>query len=146
MVKSGAFAHAQQEDMSAELLNMLPFPLLLIDNDDRFVWLNPAAESFFQSSTAYLAGRALTEMLPADSPFFALLHRVRQAGRPVVEKAMGLVSPWGQTGAIQMVPILAAGQPEAEHNIGSLNSPAEQLWNRFERGAVDGENDRASGS
>ena len=37
MVNSGAFAHAQQEDISAELLNMLPFPLLLIDNDDRFV-------------------------------------------------------------------------------------------------------------
>ena len=143
MVNSGAFAHAQQEDISAELLNMLPFPLLLIDNDDRFVWLNPAAESFFQSSTAYLAGRALTEMLPADSPFFALLHRVRQAGRPVVEKAMGLVSPklGVRTGAIQMVPILAAGQPEAQAQILvsiQEQSMAEQLstQNQFKGAAL----------
>ena len=58
-------------------------------------------------------------MLPPDSPFFALLHRVRQAGRPVVEKAMGLVSPklGVRTGAIQMVPILVAGQPEAQAQI-----------------------------
>ena len=93
MVNSGAFAHAQQEDMSAELLNMLPFPLLLIDNDDRFVWLNPAAESFFQSSTAYLAGRALTEMLPPDSPFFALLHRVRQSRASGCGKGHGAGQP-----------------------------------------------------
>ena len=70
MLKSGTQAQSPAEDISAELLNMLPFPLVLIDNEDRFVWLNPAAESFFQSSSAYLAGRALTEMLPADSPFF----------------------------------------------------------------------------
>ena len=143
MVNSGAFAHAQQEDISAELLNMLPFPLLLIDNDDRFVWLNPAAESFFQSSTVYLAGRLLTEMLPPDSPFFALLHRVRQAGRPVVEKAMGLVSPklGVRTGAIQMVPILAAGQPEAQAQILvsiQEQSMAEQLstQNQFKGAAL----------
>ena len=119
MMKSGAHAHAGLEDISAELLNMLPFPLLLIDSEDKFVWLNPAAESFFQSSTAYLAGRVLTEMLPADSPFFALLHRVRKAGRPVVEKAMGLVSPklGVRTGAIQMVPIAVSGQPETQAQI-----------------------------
>ena len=119
MMKSGAHAHAELEDISAELLNMLPFPLLLIDSEDKFVWLNPAAESFFQSSTAYLAGRVLTEMLPADSPFFALLHRVRKAGRPVVEKAMGLVSPklGVRTGAIQMVPIAVSGQPETQAQI-----------------------------
>ena len=80
-----------QYDISAELLNMLPFPLLLVDEDNCFVWLNPAAESFFKSSTAYLAGRAVAELVPADGPFFALLDRVRQAGCPIVEKELGLL-------------------------------------------------------
>ena len=101
-----------QEEISSELLNMLPFPLLLVDQDNRFVWLNPAAESFFKSSTAYLAGHAVAELVPADSPFFSLLDRVRQAGRPIVEKELGLFSPklGVRTGTIQMVPILAASE------------------------------------
>ena len=65
-VSAGA---VNQHHISAELLNMLPFPLFLIDHENRFVWLNPAAESFFKSSTAYLAGHAVTELIPSDSPF-----------------------------------------------------------------------------
>ena len=70
-----------QDQVSAELLNLLPFPLLLIDQENRFVWLNPAAENFFKSSTAYLAGHAVVEFIPSDSPFFNLLDRL---DRPVV--------------------------------------------------------------
>ena len=105
-VSTGAF---NQEQISAELLNLLPFPLLLIDQDNRFVWLNPAAENFFKSSTAYLAGHAVTELIPSDSPFFALLDRVRQADRSVVEREIGLISPklGVRKGTIQMVPVPA---------------------------------------
>lgn len=131
------------EDISAELLNLLPFPVLLIDSDNRFVWLNPSAESFFQSSTAYLSGRLLTEMLPADSPFFSLLHRVRQAGRPVVEKALGLVSPklGVRTGAIQMVPVTMSDSPDSQPQIMisiQEQSMAEQLstQNQFKGAAL----------
>ena len=102
----GAF---KQDQISAELLNVLPFPLLLIDQKNRFVWLNPAAESFFKSSTAFLAGHAVAELIPSDSPFFALLERVRQAGRSVVEREIGLISPklGVRKGTIQMVPVPA---------------------------------------
>ena len=105
-VSAGA---VNQHHISAELLNMLPFPLLLIDHGNRFVWLNPAAESFFKSSTAYLAGHEVTELIPPDSPFFALLERVRQADRSVVEREIGLISPklGVRKGTIQMVPVPA---------------------------------------
>ena len=104
--------NVKHNEISAELLNMLPFPLLLVDQDNRFVWLNPAAESFFKSSTAYLAGHAVADLIPADSPFFALLSRVRQAGRPIVEKELGLFSPklGVRMGTIQMVPVPSAGE------------------------------------
>ena len=98
-----------QHHISAELLNMLPFPLFLIDHEDRFVWLNPAAENFFKSSTAYLAGHVVNELIPSDSPFFALLDRVRQADRSVVEREIRLISPklGVRKGTIQMVPVPA---------------------------------------
>ena len=78
------------EDISAELLNLLPFPVLLIDSDNRFVWLNPSAESFFQSSTAYLSGRLLTEMLPADSPFFLCFIVSDRLAVRLLKKPLGL--------------------------------------------------------
>ncbi len=98
-----------EDQISAELLNVLPFPLLLIDQKNCFVWLNPAAESFFKSSTAFLAGHAVAELIPPDSSFFALLERVRQAGRSVVERELGLISPklGARKGTIQMVPVPA---------------------------------------
>tara|TARA_Y100000589_G_scaffold312424_1_gene332760 strand:- start:95 stop:1282 length:1188 start_codon:yes stop_codon:yes gene_type:complete len=98
-----------QDQISTEMLNVLPFPLLLIDQKDRFVWLNPAAESFFKSSTAFLAGHAVAELIPSDSPFFALLERVRQAGRSVIERELGLISPklGVRKGTFQMVPVPA---------------------------------------
>ena len=132
-----------QNEISAELLDMLPFPLLLVDHDNRFVWLNPAAESFFKSSTAYLAGHEITELVPADSPFFALLERVRQAGRPVVEKELGLISPklGVRTGTIQMVPVPSVNDMnEPAHVLVSIQeqSMAEQLstQNQFKGAAL----------
>ena len=101
-----------QNHLSAELLNILPFPLFLVDHKNRFVWLNPAAESFFKSSTAYLAGHDVTDLIPSDSPFFALLGRVRQAGCSVVEREIGLISPklGVSKGTIQMVPVPARSE------------------------------------
>ena len=108
-VSTGTF---NQDQISAELLNLLPFPLFLIDQENRFVWLNPAAENFFKSSTAYLAGHAVVEFIPSDSPFFNLLDRVRQAGCSVVEREFGLVSPrlGVRKGTIQMVPVPARSE------------------------------------
>ena len=61
------------DQISAELLNILPFPLLLIDQKNCFVWLNPAAESFFKSSTAFLV-MLLLNSYPLTVLFFALLN------------------------------------------------------------------------
>ena len=47
MRKSGAFAHVKQEEISAELLNMLPFPLLLIDNDDQVCLAESGSRELF---------------------------------------------------------------------------------------------------
>ncbi len=109
-----------QDQISAELLNLLPFPLFLIDQENRFVWLNPAAENFFKSSTAYLAGHAVVEFIPSDSPFFNLLDRVRQASRSVVERELGLISPklGVRKVTIQMVPVPARSE---------INCPAQIL-------------------
>lgn len=70
---------------SSAILAALPAPIFVVDQDDCFTYLNLAAESFFGGSSASLAGRPLLELLPSDSPLFALLQQVRQRGHSVSE-------------------------------------------------------------
>ena len=37
-----------------QMMDILPFPVFMLDENDRFLWLNHAAEGFFQSSQAML--------------------------------------------------------------------------------------------
>ncbi len=57
-------------DMQLEathILASLPNPVFLLDGADRFVFLNHAAEMFFDSSAAMLTGSELSQQIPADS-------------------------------------------------------------------------------
>ena len=64
---------AWQED-AAHILASLPNPVFLLDGDDRFIFLNHAAEMFFDSSEAMLKGTALNAQIPADSAFLRFLR------------------------------------------------------------------------
>ena len=67
------------------ILAALPEPVFVVDAADCFAHLNLAAEQFFAGSAATLLGRPLVELLPADSPLFALLQQVRERGHSVSE-------------------------------------------------------------
>ena len=76
---------------AAAILSALPMPAIVLDAEDRFRYVNPAAELFFQLSFATLAATRLADLLPEDSRLFALLAQVRQHEvhrvRPVVHRA-----------------------------------------------------------
>ena len=59
------------------ILASLPNPVFLLDGADRFVFLNHAAEMFFDSSATMLTGSQLSQQIPADSSLMALLARAR---------------------------------------------------------------------
>ena len=67
---------AQSLDSEAgHILASLPNPVFLLDGEDRFLFLNHAAEMFFDSSAAMLQGTALSAQIPADSSLLALLRQ-----------------------------------------------------------------------
>ena len=90
-----------------QMMDILPFPVFMLDENDRFLWLNHAAEGFFHSSQAMLVPMQMSELLISDSPFFSLVRRARQSERPVSDKSLRLISPkFGVcNAAIQVTPL-----------------------------------------
>jgi two-component system nitrogen regulation sensor histidine kinase GlnL len=75
------------------VLGALPDPVLVIDVAGRLLYVNAAAEQFFDSSTMTLLGTPLTQLLPPDSPVFALLDNVRDSGHSISEYGVTLETP-----------------------------------------------------
>ena len=75
------------------VLNALATAVVVVDPDGAIVHLNSAAEQFFRGSAQHLRGQRLDNMLPADSPLFALVDQVRNDGNAVSEYGVPLDSP-----------------------------------------------------
>ncbi|SDC40659.1 two-component system sensor histidine kinase NtrB [Belnapia rosea] len=75
------------------ILAALPMPAVVFDEEDRFRYVNPAAELFFQLSFGSLAVLRLGDLLPPDSRLLALLAQVRQHEAPVSDHDLTLDSP-----------------------------------------------------
>ncbi|HKT17127.1 MAG TPA: ATP-binding protein [Stellaceae bacterium] len=75
------------------ILAALPDPVLVIDGEGCLRYANSAAEEFFGAGAAALMGLALAQLLPADSPIFALVDSVRRTGASVSEYGVGLEMP-----------------------------------------------------
>ena len=74
---------------SGAVLNALTDPVFVVDDGARFAALNAAAEQFFASSAPALVGRAVTDVVDADSPLHALIRQAHDHG--------GTVSQYGVT-------------------------------------------------
>ena len=89
------------------ILAALPDPVLVADAKGVIQFANAAAEQFFDTSAATLVGGRLAELLPADSPLFALMASVRQTGHSVSEYGVTLETPrlGSHVVTIQVAPI-----------------------------------------
>ncbi len=98
---------AQVEVDAGAVLNALASPVLVIGPEDRIGYVNMAAEQFFDTSAANLRGRPLHDLIPADSPLFALLEQVRAHGAGVSEYGVTLETPrmGARLVAIQAAPL-----------------------------------------
>ena len=75
------------------LLDALPDPLLEVARDGGIGFANLAAEQFFGASAASLCRGGLHDVLPADSPLFALIEQVFTGGNGVSEYRVTLETP-----------------------------------------------------
>lgn len=72
------------------LLSALPHPILVLADDDRVIFANAAAETFFDTSQAMMKRHTLAEILHAGSPLVALVAQVRRTGSTVNEYGIAI--------------------------------------------------------
>ncbi len=75
------------------ILDALSAPVLVLDQADRVVAINPAGETFFDSSSSLLLNQPLGDHIPADSPLFVLIRRVRAEQGSRTEYGLVLENP-----------------------------------------------------
>ena len=78
---------------AAQVLAGLPNPVFVVDADDRFVYMNNAAEMFFASSRAMLYGSRLDAHILPGSGFFDMLSRSRRQTASLADQGVEIEFP-----------------------------------------------------
>lgn len=92
------------------LLAALPHAILVLAEDERVIYANGAAETFFDTSQAVLKRHTLAEVLHANSPLVALVDQVRRSGATVNEYGVDVALP--KTGVARTVDVYGGHLPE----------------------------------
>jgi two-component system nitrogen regulation sensor histidine kinase GlnL len=77
----------------ASVLGAMPMPVIVLDADNRFRFVNHAAEQFLGISTLQLAQLELADLLPPDNPLFMLIAQVRDGDVTIADYDLNLESP-----------------------------------------------------
>jgi two-component system, NtrC family, nitrogen regulation sensor histidine kinase GlnL len=92
------------------LLAALPHPILVLGDDDRVLYANAAAESFFSLSQGVLKRQTLSDIIAFSSPLGALVDQVRRSGATVNEYGIEVGLP--RSGSHRLVDVFAGAIPE----------------------------------
>jgi two-component system nitrogen regulation sensor histidine kinase GlnL len=78
---------------TAAIAGALPMPLLVIGSSLNILFVNPAAEQFFDSGAGLLVRQNLTDLVPFGSPLIQLVAQARERGASVSERNVDLTTP-----------------------------------------------------
>ena len=78
---------------AALILSALSVPVVLLDAENRFRYVNHAAEQFLGVSAGQLASLCLTDLVPPDNPLFLLVEQVRRGEATVSDHELTLDGP-----------------------------------------------------
>jgi two-component system nitrogen regulation sensor histidine kinase GlnL len=92
------------------LLAALPHPVLVLGDDDRVLYANLAAETFFSLSHGMLKRQTLPDIIAFSSPLGALVGQVRRSGATVNEYGVEVDLP--RSGVHRLVDVFAGGIAE----------------------------------
>ncbi|MCP4182203.1 MAG: two-component sensor histidine kinase [Hyphomicrobiales bacterium] len=98
-----------------QILDAMPYPVLMLDGDNKILFANLASEGFFHASVSFLQGCRFEEFIPYSSPALDMLVRVRVRQAEIREYKVDLSSP--KTGQEAIVDILATPIPEITGNV-----------------------------
>jgi two-component system nitrogen regulation sensor histidine kinase GlnL len=92
------------------LLSTLPHPILVLGEDERVLYANAAAESFFSLGQGVLKRQALSDIIAFSSPLAALVGQVRSTGHTVNEYGIDVGLP--RSGLNKLVDVFAGPMPD----------------------------------
>ena len=75
------------------ILGALPMPVLLIGPEDEILFVNPAAEQFFDMGAGLLVRQRLHDVLPFGSPLIQVTAQARERGGTLGERDVDLTTP-----------------------------------------------------
>ena len=78
---------------SSAILNAIPAPVFVVDENDNLCFLNASAEQFFQGSEVTLLGENIQNLLPQDNPILSLVQKVRRQGSSMTEYGVHVSTP-----------------------------------------------------
>ena len=96
------------------ILNTIPYPILVLNNDDFITYANLGAEQFFAKGFVQLGRSRLSELMPSDSPILRLVKQARLSKTIISEYGIELSSP--QLGS-NLVDATAATMAEAKETV-----------------------------
>ena len=76
-----------------QIMSALPVPVVLLDPDNRFRFVNHAAEEFLGVSAVGLSQLRLRDLVPEDNPLFLLIEQVRNSDASVSDHDLSIDSP-----------------------------------------------------
>jgi two-component system, NtrC family, nitrogen regulation sensor histidine kinase GlnL len=71
----------------------LPLPVLVIGAEQQLLFVNPAAEQFFDTGASLLFKQTIDTLVPFGSPLLGLMAQARERGASVGERMMDLSMP-----------------------------------------------------
>lgn len=77
----------------SSVLEALPDPILVLDADDRILWVNPAAEQFLGAGAVSLAHAPLSAHVDADNPLQSLVKQARGLGAGLSDRDVVVAGP-----------------------------------------------------
>ena len=79
--------------LARAVIDALPNPLIVIDEDERICMANVAAENYFQASSNFLVRHKLGDLVPFSSPVFGAVAQARSISGVVNEYAIAVGTP-----------------------------------------------------
>lgn len=92
--------------LAKAVIDALPNPLIVLDEDERICLANVAAENYFQASSNVLQRHKLGDLVPFSSPVFGAVAQARNIAGVVNEYAIAVGTP--RLGGERLVDIQAA--------------------------------------
>jgi two-component system nitrogen regulation sensor histidine kinase GlnL len=96
--------------LARAVVDALPNPLIVVDEEERICLANVAAENYFQASSNFLLRQKLGDLVPFSSPVFATVAQARDISGVVNEYAITVGTP--RLGGERLVDIQAAVMTE----------------------------------